>query len=304
MMKNLFGVYIFLLVLSLSATAYPQGPSIPVKKRVAVADFTIRDSGRHYRRGAREFARTATEKVINAFAGLNRFSIVDRTVVKRIQAEKQIQMLGYASAPVKANLGAVAKADIYCTGQVQNVSVARKYDTKNKFLGYDADVELQIKIYDLAAGTLVCSKDVRGGTEIGGGVLSLLSFYQDTPSKAVLKALNNAERRIRDYIDEAFPIEGKIVDIIERNEGGERFLITLGSNLGFTSKNKLAVIETSQIRVDGVLYPKQNKIGELKITKVAADGIFSEAKPVSNNGQTILQKYESGYNLIIRSEKR
>jgi len=212
-------------------------------------------------------------------------------------------MLGYEHALVKADLGAVAKADIYCTGEVQNVSVVRKYDTQNKFLGYDGTIELQLKMYDLSTGTLIMSKVVRGGTEIGGGLFSIFSLYQDTPSKAVFKALNNAENRIKEAVEAAFPVEGKIVEVIERKENKECFLVSLGSDLGFKNGNRLMVLEVFQTKIDGVPYTRQKKIGEVEIITVEADGTFSEVVPVGDIGQMMVNKFESGYTLVLRSQK-
>ena len=303
MNKYVFSTFVFLLTLNLSCLAFAEGPVIGVKKRVAVANFRIRQNNVINGPESEEFARTATEKVINAFAALKRFTILDRTVVSRLQQEKQVQMLGFKTANVKADLGAVAKADIYCTGEVQNVSVSKKFDSQGKFLGYDGDVELQIKIYDLSTASLIFSSSVRGGTEVGGGFFSILRLYQDTPSKAVFKSLNNAERRIKEVVEEAFPIEGKIVEIVGRDEGKERFLISLGSDLGFKKGNNLIVMEVSKIVVDGISYPRQKQIGELEITQVEPDGTFSEAKPTDNNGQIIIKKQEAGYKLVLRSQK-
>lgn len=303
MKKYFLGLSVFMMMLNVSIISYAQGPAIGVKKRVAVATFSIRQNSVLHGVEAYEFARTATEKIINAFAETKRFVIMDRTAVSKLQKEKQIQMLGYEHSKINVDLGAVAKADIYCTGEVQNVSVAQKYDTQGKFLGYDGDVEMQMKIYDLSTGSLILSKDVRGGTEMGGGFLSMLSLYQDSPSKAVFKALNNAERRIKDAIGEAFPVEGKIVEILSREDRRESFLVSLGSDLGFKKGNKIIVTEVSRIRVDGIMYPRQKQIGEIEITEIEPDGVFSEAVCTGSDGQSIIKKYESGYNLVLRSQK-
>lgn len=170
---------VFLAITNTSILAYTRGPVIGEKKRVAIADFTIRQNEVLKGLEAKEFARTSTEKIIDAFASVKRFIIMDRTAVARLQREKQIQMLGYEDAPVNADLKAVAKADIYCTGEVQNVSVAQKFDNQNKFLGYDGTVELQLKVYDLSTSTLIMSKVVKGGTEIGGGIFRLIPAYQE-----------------------------------------------------------------------------------------------------------------------------
>lgn len=304
MKKYLFLLGIFLMIITVTLPAFAIGPELVVKKRVAVSDFTIRQNRFLNGQEAAEFARTATEKVINAFAELKQFQILDRTVVMRLQREKQIQMLGYQTKTVQANLGAIGKADIYCTGEVQNISLSQKYDTNHQFLGYDGEVEMQIKIYDLSTSTLILSKDVRGGTEVGGGFLSIFRLYQDTPSKAVFKALNNAEREIKETIIKAFPLEGNIVEVVDRKDGCEKVLITLGANLGFKSGDELSVIEVSQIKVNGVTYPRQKEIGCLMITSVEPDGVFSEAKIEGNNGKNIIQKYEAGYKLLIRTKKK
>lgn len=304
MKKYLSGFLTMLMVLGMSAASYAQGPELVARKRVAVADFTIRQNSVLWGQEAYEFARTSTEKIINAFSSLKRFSILDRTAVSRLQEEKQIQMLGYSAESQQVNLGAVGSADIYCTGEVQNVSVTQKYDNNGNFLGYDGDVELQMKLYDLNSGTLVLSKDVRGGTEMGGGLLSILNVYQDTPSKAVFKALNNAERRIKDAIEEAFPVEGVIAEVVGAEPQNERFLVTLGSDLGFRKGDQLIVIEISSLVVNGVKYPRQKEIGRAEIVRTEPDGMFSEVRMDGEGGQLIVKKHESGYNLVLRSLKR
>jgi len=303
MKKYLSGVLAIVITLSMSTLSFARDTELAAKRKVAVAEFAIRENRVVSGRDAKEFARTATEKIINAFAALKRFTILDRVSVTQLQRDKQIQMLGNKNRAVNARLAAVGKADIYCVGEVQNVSVSEQYDSKGKFLGYDGEVELQIRLYDLATGSLVLSKDVRGGTEMGGGILSVLSLYQDTPSKAVFKALNNAERRIKDAIEEAFPVEGKIAEVIDASNEQETFLTTMGSELGFRSGDKLMVIEVSTLKVNGVSYPRQKEIGQLEITKVEPDGTFSEARVSGDGGQNIVTKYGSGANLVLRSVK-
>ncbi len=303
-MRKLIAVLaVFVAVSCTAVQAFAEGPELVAKKRVAVADFTIRQNNVVFGQEAAEFARTAAEKIINAFAELKRFTILDRTVVMQLQREKQIQMLGYQTRTAQTDLGAVGKADIYCTGEVQNVSISEKYDTQGKFLGYDGEVELQIKIYDLNSGTLVLSKDVRGGTEAGGGFLSIFRLYQDTPSKAVFKALNNAEREIKETVKGAFPVEGNIVEVVSREDGRERFLITLGSDLGFKNGDELTVIEVSQVKVNGVAYPRKKEIGQMEITRVEPDGIFSEARVNGDGGKSIIMKHEAGYSMVLRPKK-
>lgn len=297
-MKNLFLSFAtFVVMLSAGGNLWASPTDLCSKKRVAVAEFSIGQNKVLRGRDASSFADAATEKIINAFAALKRFTILDRTVAERLKDDNRKNRGGY-------KVGASKDADVLCIGTVQNVSVAEKYDDKGKFLGYDGDVELQIKIYDLSTGDLVLSKDVRGGTEIGGGLLSLFNFYQDTPSKAAFKALNNAERRIKDTIEEAFPVEGKIVEVIDTANEKERFLISLGSNLGFRKGDEVIVIEVSSLKINGKDYPRQKEIGRLEITKIEPDGTFSEAEVTDKGGQLIIKKYESGsYNLVLRSLK-
>ena len=301
MKKYLSCVLAMVIILSSSVRSFAASSDLMTKRRVAVAEFSIRQNSVVHGREAREFARTATEKIVNAFAELKRFTLLDRAAVLQLQQEKQIRMLGKKTKSAKAKPGAAGKVDIYCSGEVQNVSVTPKYDSKGKFLGYDGDVELQIWMYDLSTGALVLSKDVRGGTEMGGGILSVLSLYQDTPSKAVFKALNNVERRIKDAIAEAFPVEGKIVEVIDASREQEMFLTTMGSEFGFSNGDKLTVIETTMLHVDGVSVPHQREIGQLEITKVEPDGTFSEARVTGDGGQIIVGKFTSGANLVLRS---
>jgi curli biogenesis system outer membrane secretion channel CsgG len=301
MKKYSVPLLVFALIIAHTMLATAGGPVIGQKKRVAVADFTIRQNPALNGAAANQFARTTTEKVIDAFASLKRFTVMDRTAVARLQREKQIQMLGYENATVKADLGAVAKADIYCTGEVQNVSVAQKYDYQHKFLGYDGMVELQLKMYDLSTGALILSKVVKGGTQIGGGLFSMFNLYQDTPSKAVFKALNDAEKKIIEAIDEAFPVEGKIVEVLERAEHKESFLVGMGTDQGCKKGNRLDVFEVLQTRVDGVPYTRKKKICEVEITSVDPDGVFSEVSPLDDNGQMMIKKYDAGYNMVLRA---
>ncbi|NTV68216.1 MAG: hypothetical protein HGB06_11200 [Chlorobaculum sp.] len=296
MKKMLLCFMVLVSLLSIATPSFAAPPDLIAKKRVAVGTFTIGQNRVLRGHESSEFANAATEKIINAFAALKRFTILDRSAANRLQLDLKNYSGGY-------KVGASKAADIYCTGSVQNVSVSEKYDSNGKFLGYDGDVELQLKIYDLTTGTLVLSKDVRGGTEIGGGLLSVIRFYQDTPSKAVFKSLNNAERRIKDAVEEAFPVEGKIVEVIETKAENETFLTTLGSNLGFKKGDTVLVIEMTQIKVNGVNYPRQKEIGSLEITKIEPDGNFSEARVLAKGGEVIIKKFESGYNLVLRSQK-
>lgn len=291
--------------------------------------------------GVTAFAEAATQKVIDAFVSLDRFDVLDRTAVEAILKEQDFQMSDVVNFESGVELGQIKGADIICVGQLQNVSTVAHYKEKQKendkdsdkekaakavlsglgglfgtkpgtttdnssgdkeLVGYAAVVELQIKITDVSTGSVIMSEDVRGDTKFSqSGLGSLVEHFENSPSKAAFEALNDAKSRIKKELRKAFPVEGKIVEVLRKKKGSEKFLISIGSELGIKEDEKLLVVERTEVEVDGKMFPREKEVGRLKIHKLQPDGYFSSAKAYKN-GDDIVKKIEAGVVLIVRTK--
>lgn len=254
--------------------------------------------------GVKAFAEAATQKIINAFVDLKRFDVLDRTAVEAILKEQDFQMSDAVDFETGVELGAIKGAEIICVGQLQNVTTVPHYDKKKgDLMGYSGSVEMQIKITDVSTGSVVLSEDVKGDTKMSqSGLFSLVEKFENSPSKAAFEALNDAENRIKKELRQAYPVEGKIVEVMKSKKGKEKFLVSLGSEIGVKDGMKLLVIEQTMIEVDGKNFPREKEVGVLQVTKVSTDGIFSEAK-AKDGGSDIIKKLDAGVDLIIRTKK-
>jgi len=156
---------------------------------------------------------------------------------------------------------------------------------------------MQIKITDVSTGSVILSTDVKGEPKL----LGFIAKYHNSPSKAAFAALNEAEKEVKKKLRKAFPAEGKIVEILKKKKKKEKFLVSVGSSLGVKKGSKLLVLERTMIELDGQMFPREKEIGQLEVTKIEADGFFSQAK-AKKKGQAIVKKFEEGVELIVRTK--
>ncbi len=254
----------------------------------------------------RSFADAAAQKMVNAFVKLKRFTIIERSAMEAIAKEQDFQMTDFSNTNTAVQLGNMFGAQYLVQGQLQNVTAFPKYDQKqpDKLLGYSSEVEMQIRIIDVSTGEVTASKDVKGNTT-GEGIFSFVDMMEDNPNKAAYKALNEAEKKMYDWLKVAFPVEGEIFEILKskKKEGATLVSITCGKDLGVRKDDIFKVYTEKEVQVGSKVVKKTTDLGKLSVKKVEEDGVFATCE-VEKGGKTIADQIAAGVKLKVVQVKK
>lgn len=249
------------------------------------------------------FGEAATQKVVNAFVKLSRFSMLERSAIENLIKEQDFQMSDNVSEAV-VNAGGMAGARYICQGQLQQVSSTELKDPKKgKPLGmYTATVEIQIRIIDVETGEITASKDVKGTS---GTALFGVGVGKTNRQEACYDALNDAEKDIYKWLTYAFPVEGEIFEInkTSKKEGATRVTITVGKDIGVRKGDSFRVYIESEVEVAGKMRKKTTDVGKLSVKSVNEDG-WSSICEVEKGGKDIQQNIDSGVKLMVVQTKK
>ncbi len=138
----------------------------------------------------------------------------------------------------------------------------------------------------------------------GKGVL-IYGTYAKTGEVAFESTLASIESKIKKkLIKKVFPIEAKLVRVIETDKGGhpKRILIKSGINAGVKTKQKFDLYEIIIETFEGESIPRKNFIGTIKITEVSDDN-FSEGK-VTKGKAAIKKALAAGRAIVLKSQPK
>lgn len=250
---------------------------------------------------------TIEESVTNSFAKTKRFDMVSRSQMEALKKERELQksedfMDGSFIAQSK-NLG----AQYLVAGNI-NAASASQENTRNSkgetITTYDASISLALKIIDIETGKIIASEILN--TKADKGLLSLKSWGDAVTGKtpqntteAFAVAVKDIEKEIDKFVSANFPVSFAIVEIQEVDGSGsaKKILVSGGSAFGVKAKDKLAVVEVSEIEVGGKKMSRKKPIGELRVLKVE-DENFSVCE-VKEGGIDINAKFKAKANLQV-----
>ncbi len=240
------------------------------KPRVAVLPFDmgkISESQVFDKSGAAAFAEAATQKVLNAFVQLKRFTVIERAVIDKVLKEQNFQAGDWTDPNSMTSLGNLLGTQYIIHGQIQNVTTAKK---EKKFI---ASISLNLRIIDVASAEIKNAIDMKGKS----------SPKKEITSKIAYEALDDLENRFVEFIRKAFPVEGKVVKYLE-DEGNKKkkngkqkdlVLISCGKEMGVRVGDRFLMVKEEDISVDGKMYKRQKAVGKLVVKRLEVDGIFS-----------------------------
>lgn len=188
-----------------------------------------------------EYAQSAVE---NTMANIGGMDIFDRTRMDQIMSEQKFQMtLGDPNTAVQ--LGKLAGVTYIITGTVDNIATSYKEKLKNDNnssgwlavamsaatvaantqAGWNVNVEMTVKLLDVATGQMIVNKKVTGH-EVAG---EQKNFNPEMAVTAAKKAMGEAVDDLRPVFSERFAQRG----YIQQLRGGKQVgLINLGSEKG------------------------------------------------------------------------
>ncbi len=248
------------------------------------------------------FAEAATQRAIEAFVKIGRFTILDRTAMEKIMAEQDFQLTDNADANSISKVGALMGAQYLVNGQIQSVSTNPAFASgTSEKVGYYGSVEMQVTILDVSTGQVMQSKHFKGATN------EFLERHESTPEKAVNVGLDQCADELRKWLRTVFPVEGSIYEITKKDKKEALTVsITCGKDIGVRKDDKFKVYSVKEIphpTEEGKMFNKTTDVGFLIVKKVEEDGVFSLCT-VEKGGKDILERITAGEKLRVVSVKK
>jgi hypothetical protein len=203
-----------------------------------------------------EYAQSSVE---NTMANIGGMDIFDRNNLQQIMSEQKFQMtIGDPNTAVQ--LGKLAGVQYIITGTVDNIATkykdkAKSSDSGNAWLnlalsaataaantqaGWNVDVEMTIKLLDVATGQVVINQKVKGH-EVAG---MQKNFNPEMAITAAKKAMGEAVDDLRPVFSERFSQRG----YIQQLRGNKQVaLINLGSEKGMQPGTKVVAYDFIEI---------------------------------------------------------
>lgn len=231
------------------------------------------------------FAGLVTEKVVEILKNSNRFIVVDRTNMDRVNAEMEYQkreeFIGRTDLAEQGNNLAAKKI---VQGTITKIPVYRMKNADGSVRGYKASVAFELKVDNVETGETTQATSFEGKA----------SKECISAQAAVQMAMNSLQDDMAEYFRVTFPLYAKMIKITsEKNGIAEAIMIKAGSKHGVKVGDKF-VINSLEL-IDGEEIPTD--LGIATVTKLTGDA-FSECKLNKNTGKAVFEKFNA--NATIR----
>jgi hypothetical protein len=266
------------------------------KINVAIIPFTYSEGA-----ASANNAQAVFERFSESITKTKRFIIVDRASSNAISAEKNLQKTEAFMNSTQLQQDALKSAKYIISGHLSYANATQSVYTDPKTgaqsISYEAKLSLTIKVLDIESGEVIKTETFQPEA---GGLLDFNVFAdKSTAQAAITSAIDKIQKKVDKFIGKEFPEAFSIVEIQEKDGKGsaKTILISGGSGSGLKKGDKMKVVETSKILVNGKELSRKKQIGELKITKID-DENFSVCE-VKTGGVDISSKTEAMINLEI-----
>lgn len=180
-------------------------------------------------------------------------------------------------------------ANFLIQGRVSTFDTSIYTDDKGKKY-WQATCSYTLKVINPADGKLVATKNFKHGQGITNSIL------EDTEDQAVAKLCSQAVKAVRELVDEAFKLEGQVLEIAEtKKDKAESVYISLGSKHGVSEGAYFAVCIERMVAGR----TSQKVIGQLKAEAVEGEDLT--LCEVKKGGKEIKAAMEQGQKLIVKS---
>lgn len=228
------------------------------------------------------FCASVEEKVVTMVTQTKRFIVVDRTSYDKIQEELEFQKTeAFIDSKNTVNQGEAIAAEYLILGHIIKMNI---YTMKNNGVttGYKASCAFTLKVNNVETGNTTAAESFQ--TEV--------SPLAASKEQAVNQALQSVEQALYDYFIRMFPINTKILKVLEiKKNGAALVLINGGKSSGIKEGNEFSVEYIEML--EGNPYPQE--IGSLKVSKLSGND-FAECV-VKKGGSEILTRFNATQNI-------
>lgn len=247
-----------------------------------------------------QYAEVVRNEVMNAIHNSKRVNLIDvdsRDILKIEQSRRE------EGAVAGENLERMAKmtqegADLLLMGVIDGITITENVskDSKgNVSKTYEPVYAFTLKVINPKDGKIIHTEAIKAPN----GIFDLTGFtiIAHSPEEAVTAYSKIIPRKLRKFINTAFPLVGEVLDFGEESKGEVKTLYTnLGTDAGASKGQKYDVREVRTIAGR----ESRKIIGEIEITDVEGDDI-SLAR-VKKGGKEIYASKQGGNRLILTSK--
>lgn len=230
--------------------------------------------------------------VISGINATNRVNLIDVDTKEALSVEKSRRETGELAAgedmerlKVMTQEGANFLIQGNIASMVTNIE-------KNESGGYyyTATCAYTLKVVDPLNGKLVTTKSFKHGDGITNIVVA------DTKDEAISKISNQAVKAVRELVEDAFKLQGKILEISKvKKDKAEEVYISLGSDNGVAEGAFFSVCVERKIANRTSL----KEIGQIKV--VAVEGGDISLCEVKKGEKEIKAAFDGGQNIVIKN---
>ncbi len=282
-MKKLFITLLSILTFS-TASVFAQGAAEPQGKPTVYVDYFTRSTSTPFL-----WAEALRSSVIEGIQDLNRVILLDVDSQESLRIEQARRESGDLSADGDLNRVSAMQqlgANFIIQGTVTAFTTEKKrYDDGSIY--YSATCAYTVKVIDPNNGSTVATKTFKHGqgiTDIATG---------GTPDEAATRVAGQAKKAIREIIDEAFKLEGTILELSEvKKDEAKECYISIGAANGVGDDTHFKVFISRKVAGRD----SRKEIGQMKVKAVEGDDITlceikkggKEIKAAMDAGQTIV----------------
>lgn len=200
-----------------------------------------------------------------------------------------------------------ATANVQIDGAVNSVSYTyteHKNDDGSKYKTYECQFNLTLTAVNLATGETISSTSINGTINTGfGGFGGIANVFKGETAYNQQTALKNtlgvASKKIKEWIEETFKAQGKVLELDEvKKDEAKTLFVSLGSDDGMVKGQKFTV----KLKTTVAGRERLKEIGEAQIEAVEG-GDISFCK-VKKGGKEIYKAFtETPESLVVETKK-
>lgn len=219
-----------------------------------------------------------TEKVAEMLTKTKRFRVVDRTSRDKIKEELELQKTeAFMDSKNLVEQDVAVSAEKMITGHISKLPIYRIKNASGTTRGYKAAVLFQLKVVDVETGLSTEATSFQGKT----------SEEMLSPESALSASMNSLSEELFEYFRLNFPIQGKIVKVLEQKKNAAKtLLLNVGEEQGVKVGDKFR-IQTIEM-IEGQPYPTE--IGIISVNKLSG-ATFCECDVPSKIGEAVLSAF-------------
>lgn len=232
-------------------------------------------------------------KVIEGIKATNKVELRDVASQAELKREEERRKDASAMADATARTSEMRTlgANYIITGDIATMEANSRRDDKGN-VSYKGVIKWTIKVIDASNGTLKSTQsfDHSGLTGSSG----------ETPEKAIASTCDYAKISMKDFVDEAFPVEGTILKVEtadKKSTKAQSVYIDLGNARGISKGQKFTVYLETDIAGETA----RTEIGALSAQEVlSANRTLCK---VTKGGDAVMNAMNNGQKLIVVSRR-